>query len=354
LVVLKSGLPINKQGKAVKTGTVKCLFDEKDYSRRREKLSKKEEKERRRSPVALLAADNAVTLARYADAETNAADLYNQADVSLKKVTDAWKNKSKSKEIEMLANQTIQLAVSAEVKSIEIQETEIDALKKTRVTNEISRLKESLAAETAKTSLLTDDLKKIKEVKENLQRDFDARFSQNRRLESENNDLTNEVIKLKVEIERLRTELTKAQGKISFTQDLPILEKYLKVFGMTRKEEKGLILNLEEEIWLNQQSEELTPEQSIKLVPLCRKVGETKYLQITIFSSTDAGADAAAAQSLIDGRARRLAELFAKFGVEKERIHTQALLQSETKKVSKTKLRSVNTNKVEISLTLVD
>ena len=358
-IVFRGGLPSVKQINEVKYGAVKCVFSENDYFRARAELSKKEEKERRKKPLSLLAAQNAVSVARYAGAETNASETYNDAEVSLKKVVDAWQRKAKDREINLLANQTIQLAVVAEKQAVEARTEGIKRVEVTKKSRELNETKDALTTVEAQKTLLEEQLARVTEQKDNLQRDFDTKFSQSNRLESENTILKEEILRLKVENQKLAAQLLITQSKINYFEDFPVLENFLKVFGKVRKEENDLILGLDEEIWLDSESTEINDEQAVRLESLVKKIVATKYLQITILTSANEGEDAISAQSFVEERAKNMSVWLIKSGVEKNRLKTQTRLtqavpQKVTPKTKKINIQKMNFNKTEISLALIN
>lgn len=358
-IVFRGGIPFSKQVNEIKSGAVRCVFSESDFFRARAELTKKEEKERRRTPISLLAAQNAVSVARYAGAETNASESYNEAEVSLKKVVDAWQRKAKDKEIDLLANQTIQLAVVAEKQAVEARTEGIKRVEVIKKSRELNETKDALITAEARADLLKEQLDRITEQKNNLQRDFDAKFSQSSRLESENNILKEEILGLKVENQKLAAQLLIAQTKIRFFEEFPVLENFLKVFGKVRKEENNLVLGFGEEIWLNSESTEMNEEQTVRFESLVKKIAATKYLQVIIFASTNEGEDAIAAQSFVEERAKNMTLWLTDSGIEKNRIRTQTALtqaapQSALPKTKKTKIQKMNLNKTEIFLTLIN
>lgn len=350
--VLRGGLPVNKQGKKVESNTVKLVFADDNYFRAKPELNKKEEKERRKKPLSLLAAENAVTVARYSGADLNAPELYNEARVSLEKVRDAWKSNLKEKDIELLASKTLQLAVDAERRATETVAEDIRLVEVSKRNREFEETKDALKNAEGQLDLLKEQLARVTEQKNNLQRDFDAKFTQSDRLESENKVLREENLNLKVEIKKLSEELQVTRAKVNFLKDLPNLENLLKVYGKVRKEENGLMLILNEDIWLDAESTEIDEERALDLEPLFKIVADTKYFQILIFCSTTAGEDGTSSLSFAEERAKRLEEWVAKRGVEKLRAKTQVRVQDGAPAAKKSKSR--RQNKTEMLLTLVD
>ena len=358
-IVLKNAAPVGKDGQYTKSATVECALNE-DYFRSRPKLDKKKEKELRQTPITVIAAQNAVALARYAGAETYSPELYNEAFTLLEQVQQLKERKAKEKEIDLLASKTIGIAANAEKKAIEAKAERIsqnEDIRNSRILEECNQKRTN--AET-KREFLEEELAKTRREKEILQRDFDEKYSQSIRLERENKDLKarfdanqNELNTLKVKNEKLQREVDKIRYVAEFKNDLPLLEKYLSIFGAVERREGGLMLTLANNIWSPELKDKIDPAQMEKLQPLFKKIGESKYLQLTVVSFVNSAGDPLEAQELADFRAREIAALFASNGVETDRIATKSFLQNQVVKAAR-KTPARETGRVEISFKLVD
>ena len=356
-VVLRGAIPVGESGEAVKSAVVQCAFSENDYFRPIEELDKKKKKELRRTPLLVLGARNAVYLARNAGAENDAANEYNEAEVLLAQVNQLWGRKAKEKEIELLANQTIGKAANAERKALETREARRKAKDKEKTDAIIEEKESDLKQAERERDELREKLEKAEAELERVNNDFRDKYMQNGRLEKENLELKGEIkksqeeyIRLKVENERLQTDVLRLQSATLFPQEIPILEKFLSVFGKVQRKDKGLMLTLPETIWEQADSEKFNSENSDKLQLLFQKIASMKYLEITIFSySTAADEDLAAGQLFAENRAKVLAEQFMKNGVAATRIRTQAFLQNLPAKTAK-KTAVVSSNRIEIVL----
>jgi hypothetical protein len=359
-IVLRVSSPSGNNARFTKSTNVQCVFDESDYFRNRPKLDKKKEKEFRKTPISLIAARNAVALARYGGAETNASELYNEAVASLEQVEQLNNQKAKEKDIDLIANKTIGIAANAEKKAVEIRAERRTNLITTKKNRELEETKESLNTASAKTELLQEELTLVRNQKEQLQRSFDEKSSQSSRLEDDNKFLKekyekaqSDLNKIRVEYEKLQNEISKLQNIINYNNELPLLEKFLGVFGTVAKKENGLVLTLSDSIWLKQEKDIIDPVRLEKLQILFKKIGETKYLQLTIFSFINTVADLNEGQELAELRSQTLADLFISNGVDKKQIRTQAFLQNQTIQTSK-KQSAANLNKIEITFKLID
>jgi outer membrane protein OmpA-like peptidoglycan-associated protein len=353
-VVMRGGVPFGPDGRHTESSTVTCVFSEEDYFSNRPKLSPKEEKLYRKTPISFIAAENAVLLAGHAGAPRYANDEYNESVALLDELKQLRSRKAKEREIELLANKIIGVAANAEKKAvenkIEVKKTEI----KTTETEKLEAIKKALDAAEGKVQVLNEQLDKTREDNMRLRRDFDEKDSQSTRLNQENIDLRermqqiqSELDKLKVDNEFLRSENRRLQNVLSYDKEFPILIKFMKLFGGVRQNNKELILTLPADIWSKEENASIEPTKMEKLVPLFKKIGESNFFQITVFSFVNSVTDPADGQELADARADSIAELFINNGVDQKYIQTKAFLQPKTSR------RSGNRDVIEISFKLL-
>lgn len=361
MVILKMEIPFGVFGQKVSASSVQAKFNESDYFRQSKTIpTGKALKELQKKPLTLLGAENAVTLAGYAEAEQFATESLNEAQASLDEVKGEWLRNVKEEIIEAKAKRTISLAAKAENEALENKVKAIGDIRIKTNAVKVSDLENKLENCENNSKSLTDQLNKVRSdlttaISQLDRKDFEFRKIQNENENFNGKEKKNQeaIEKLNVENQELKIQNSKLKNKLAYIDELPTLNNFLQVFGKVRKEENKLILTLNETIWNKPELTELTDEAITKLLILCEKLKAKNYLQIDVFSQTSAGNNPETAQDFAEKRAAAIFNLLKSEGIEESRISKEALISNEVVKITKTN-KTQPLNKLELTIKLIE
>lgn len=345
VVVLENGIPKPDEARQVQASTVRYSLTDTDYFRNLPAPDKKD-KNFRKIPLSLLGARYAVALARFAGAETNAPDEYNQAFSELEEANDAYQRKMDEKQIDLMANKVISIAAGAEKKAIDVRQAQIAQREKDRKNAELNETKDELKDLKSRQTQLEQELAQARQDKERYQRDFEAKSRLNERLQQENDSLKEKSEKDSQTIARLQLEKELLQRQFAFMTEMPVLEQYLRTFGPVQKEEKSVTVTLPESVWSGANSSEFNADYLVKIQPMLAKIVQRKECELIITSYTDGSGDLAALQYLADDRAESLKQEFIALGFNAKNIKTKGFAVNKNTKRSN--------RRTEITLRLLD
>ncbi|MBK6588188.1 MAG: DUF4398 domain-containing protein [Acidobacteria bacterium] len=363
-IILRSGPAVGDNANRTSPKKVQYQLSENDYFQDRPKVDKKKDKEYRefrRTPLSLLGARYAVTMASNAGADTEASKLLNEARDSLNKVNQLWQQKGNEKEIESLANITIGLAANAEKKAIESRRVQKIDQEKSRAASALDESVDELRQANEKIERLTEELNTVRARRDSLERDYLNKESQSNRLEKDARDAVKkaedfaaENLELRIDIEKLKDEVQRYRAAKEFLDEMPVLEGFLKTFGVVQKKPNGLVLTINEPYWMQPDSAEFATENLERLETLAKKIADSKFIRIQISSfSTATGENVPAGQAFAEIRGAAIREYFKKFGVDPKRMTAKAFVQGPLAGKPKKGL-PINLNWIEIDFASLD
>jgi outer membrane protein OmpA-like peptidoglycan-associated protein len=331
MVVLEN-LPPQRIGDVeIKTVNVQYLGNSSDYLKDIT-VPDLADKEFKSTPVSLLGARQALSLARYAKAEEYATSELEEALSQLQQAENAWRMKKSESDVDALARRATSLGSRAE-EIAEARRAARERREEISRRDELIRNAERAATETTRqVEDLRSELDKEKRDRQIIEKDL---MTANQQL----SDLKVEVARLRADLERERKEgseakvnLARIEGERQAQEAIRAaerrrveLESQLRSFGTSRKTERGYVLTLPETIWTNSRSAELSPNSGSTLDSLAALLANNPDLRIVIESHTDNRGDAQALKTLTQQRADALAERFKTAGVAGTRVQATGM-----------------------------
>ena len=364
MVVMENLPPQRPNGSTVETVDVRYIGNSSDYFRNVQ-VPEIADRDYRETPVSLLGARQAVNLAKFAGASTDAPDELRAAEDQLQSAEKAWRLGQPVGEIDIEARK----ATSAGVHAEEVAGVRRAARKnrdEIRRRDEAVRTAEKNADELERqVAQLRTALEKEQRARELAERDAGSANDQLRekrveiaRLRDENQTLRaeSEAAKLKaaryegekqaetarVEAERQAVERRNAEAALKAT-----LTKY----GTVKETTSGFRLILPEKIWSNARQATLSPTAAANLEPLAALLANNPDYQILIEAYTDSKGDGVSLQQLTQERARVLSDRFQSAGVDPMRIQANGMGASNPLAPNTTVAGRTRNRRVEITFT---
>ncbi|HWS88501.1 MAG TPA: OmpA family protein [Pyrinomonadaceae bacterium] len=365
MVVLENLPPRDPGDAQISTIPVQYIGNTSDYLRD-SRVPDLADRELLRTPVSLLGARQAVSLARYAGAERDASQELNEARAMLEQAENAWRLDQSEAEVDVLARRAISLAVKAE----ETAELRAAARKrreeKAASDRAISEAEES-AAEAGRTiQELRDRLRKEESARELAERDAANANQQLREARNENARLRDELAQVRTEGDAARLKLARMEGERAAEQSreeaarraaqqqeaLASLKSSLARFGTVKETAQGLVLVLPDTLWAGARAAELTPKAVATTIdPLAALLANNPDLRVRIEAHVDARGDAADLQRLSQDRAEALAGRLVTSGVDGARIQANGMGGSVPVAANTTPAGRTRNRRIEITLT---
>lgn len=334
MVVLENLPPRNPGSAEIATVPVQYIGNNSDYFRD-PRVPDLADREFVRTPISLLGARQAVSLARYMGAERDAQEELNEAKAKLEEAENAWRLGQPESEIDALARRATSLAVRAE------ETAEVRAAARKR-RDEIAR-RDAAVREAEETAAEANQ--QIENLREALRREGHARELAERDAMNSNQqlrDLRSEVARLREELQTTRNEaedakvrLARIEGERRVEQaraaaeqrvaqqrsSLNALKFSLARFGTVRETERGLVLVLPDSLWGGARVSDIAPRAGATTVdPLAALLANNPEFQIYIEAYADSRGEEGMLQRLTQDRAEALAGRLVEAGVDGARI----------------------------------
>jgi outer membrane protein OmpA-like peptidoglycan-associated protein len=365
MVVLENLPPRDPGDAQVATVPVQYIGNASDYFRD-SRVPDLADRDYIRTPVSLLGARQAVSLARYSGAERDASAELQEARSMLEQAENAWRLNQSEAEVDTLARRAISLGVKAE----ETAELRAAARKrrdeKAASDRAISEAEET-AAESGRTiQELRDRLRKEESARELAERDAANANQQLRELRAEVGRLRDELAGVRTEGDAARLRLARIEGERAAEQAraeaeqratrqqeaLSSLKSALARFGTVRETAQGLVLVLPDTVWAGARAAELTPKALASTVdPLAALLANNPELRVRIEAFADARGDAAELQRLTQDRAEALAGRLVTSGVDGARIQASGMGTANPVSANTTPAGRTRNRRIEITLT---
>jgi outer membrane protein OmpA-like peptidoglycan-associated protein len=364
MVVMENLPPRRPNGSQVETVDVRYIGNSSDYFRDA-RVPEIAAADYRQTPVSLLGARQAVSLAKYAGASQDAPEELRAAEEALQAAENAWRLNQPVSEIDMEARRATSSGAHAEEVAI--------ARKAARIAREETRRRDDAIRKAERTSdalqqevaQLRSALEKEQRARELAERDAGTANDQLRekrveiaRLRDENQALRAETDSAKLKLARLEGEKDAENARVE-SERLAVerrnaeatLKQTLAKYGTVKQTETGFRLILPENIWSNSRKADLSTASAAKLEPLAALLASNPDYQILIEAYTDSRGDEVSLQQLTQERARVLSERFQSAGVEPARIQANGMGASNPVAPNTTVAGRTKNRRVEITFT---
>jgi outer membrane protein OmpA-like peptidoglycan-associated protein len=364
MVVLENLPPQKPNGSQVETVDVRYIGNSSDYFRTA-RVPEIADADYRTTPVSLLGARQAINLAKYAGAASDAPDELQTAEDHLQAAEKAWRLNQPLAEVDVEARKATSSGQHAE---------EVAAYRKAqRISREeIRRRDEAVrsAEETAEESQrevakLRTALEKEQRARELAERDAGTANDQLREKRVEIAQLRDELAAVRSESDAAKLKLARLEGeKQAETARIEAerrateqraaeanLKETLAKYGTLKETATGFRLTLPETIWSSTRAATLSAASSAKLEPLAALLASNPDYQILIESYTDSKGNEVTLQQLTQERARVLSDRFQSAGVDPMRIQANGMGASNPLAPNTTVAGQRKNRRVEITFT---
>ncbi|HEX8558465.1 MAG TPA: OmpA family protein [Pyrinomonadaceae bacterium] len=365
MVVLENLPPRDPGDAQVSTVPVQYIGNASDYFRD-PRVPDLADRDYIRTPVSLLGARQAVSLARYSGAERDAAQELQEARSMLEQAENAWRLNQSEAEVDTLARRAISLGVKAE-ETAELRAAARRRRDEKAASDRAVSEAEATAAESANTIReLRDRLRREESAREMAERDAANANQQLREARGEVARLRDELAAVRTEGDAARLRLARIEGEraaeqarveserraAAQQQALGALKASLARFGAVRETPQGLVLVLPDTLWAGARAAELTPKaQAATIEPLAALLANNPELRVRIEAFADARGDAAELQRLTQDRAEALAGRLVSSGVDGARIQANGMGTASPVSANTTPAGRQRNRRVEITLT---
>ena len=364
MVVMENEAP-RTTGVQLETSRIQYIGNTSDYFRD-SRVPQIAQSDFRDIPVALLGARQAVNLARYAGADRDAPTELRAAEADLQQAESALRMRQPEREIDILARQAISSGAKAEDmalvrkasrerrEEIERRDAAVRSAERTAASanQEISRLQRELNDERHARELAERDALNATEKLR------DAR-TEVARLRDEIQNLRSDAEDAKLRLARMEGEKQAESARVSAEKKAADqraaaenLRASLSRFLNVKQTNRGMILVLNESLWLNPKSSRLAPASVAKLDQIGALLANNPDYEITIESFTDNQGSATALEQLTQDRARVLSERLAGAGVDVARIQANGMGSANPIAPNTTVASRARNRRTEITLSL--
>jgi outer membrane protein OmpA-like peptidoglycan-associated protein len=364
MVVMENLPPRRPNGSTVETVDVRYIGNSSDYFRDA-RVPEIADADYRQTPVSLLGARQAVSLAKYAGASQDAPEELRAAEEQLQSAEKAWRLNQPLTEVDMEARRATSSGAHAEEVAV--------ARKAARIAREETRRRDEAIRKAERTSdalqqevtQLRAALEKETRTREVAEREASSANDQLRekrveiaRLRDENQALRSEADTAKLKLARLEGEKDAENARVEAERRAverrnaeATLKETLSKYGTVKETQTGFRLILPENIWSNARKATLSTASAAKLEPLAALLASNPDYQILIESYTDNRGDEVSLQQLTQERARVLSDRFQSAGVEPTRIQANGMGASNPVAPNTTVSGRTRNRRVEITFT---
>ena len=362
MVVLEN-LPPQKLGNAdIAIVNVKYLGNTSDYFADA-RVPDVADQEYLKTPVSLLGARQAINLARYAGATSDAADELKEAQDALEQAENAWRLRQPEPDVDALARRATSLGVKAE----EVAEATKAARQRreeiSRRDRAVREAEQNAASANEQIASLRAALEKEQHARELSERDASNSAQQVSELKIEIARLRDELQAARAEGEDSKVKLARIEGERAAEEarraeaqkaeqlraNAATLKQNLAHYGTVKDTPRGIVLTLPEAIWSNGRASDLSAAAAAKLEPLAALLANNPDYQIVIEAYTDNQGDENLLQQLTQDRARILAERFVSAGIDSSRVQANGM-GTANPVAPNTKIGRAKNRRIEITL----
>lgn len=364
MVVAENLPPQRPNGSQVETVDVRYIGNSSDYFRDA-RVPEIADKDYRETPVSLLGARQAVSLAKYAGASQDAPAELKAAEDQLQLAEQAWRMNQPTVEIDREARKATSAGAHAEETSAARRAARIARDETRRRDDAIRAAEKNADALEREVSQLRTALDKETRARELAERDAGTANDQLRekrieiaRLRDENQQLRAESDSAKLKLARLEGEKEAENARVEAERRAverrnaeATLKETLAKYGTVKQTGTGFRLVLPENIWSNSRQATLATASAAKLEPLAALLASNPDYQILIEAYTDNRGDEVSLQQLTQERARVLSDRFQSAGVDPTRIQANGMGASNPVAPNTTVSGRTKNRRVEITFT---
>jgi len=338
-IMLENLSPVSVSGKTIATmPAVQYFGNSSDYFRdaRTPEIA---ELDYSKTPSTILQAKQAVALARYAGADRDAAAELTDAENLLKNAEDSWRSGRSEEQVDILARRSISTAVKAEGTAALRKDAREKRNEKTRSDAEIRAAEDRFTSAQNQISELKDELAAEVRRRELAERDAINFSGQLKEMREENGKLRDELARARSEAESAKNQLSAIQGENqSFKNERerqerlgriqagePELLASLRRVGTVSKNERGILVTLPESFWSGIRSTSFAPNADARLIALAEAITGNPDYTVVVESHTDNGGTPDELQTLTNDRAQAILSRLTSLNVPAERIRASGM-----------------------------
>jgi outer membrane protein OmpA-like peptidoglycan-associated protein len=364
MVVMENLPPQRPNGSQVETVDVRYIGNSSDYFRTAS-VPEIADRDYRQTPVSLLGARQAVNLAKYAGAASDAPDELQTAEDQLQEAEKAWRLNQPQTEIDMVARKATSSGKHAEDLAVTRKAARLQREAIRRRDEAVRSAEQNAEASQREVAQLRTALEKETRARELAERDLGTANDQLRekrveiaQLRDENATLRSEGDAAKLKLARMEGEKQAETARVEAEKraaDRRAAEANLKEtlakYGTVKETSTGFRLVLPEGIWTNTRAATLSAASSAKLEPLAALLASNPDYQILIEAYTDSKGNEVSLQQLTQERARVLSDRFQSAGVDPVRIQANGMGASNPLAPNSTVAGQKKNRRVEITFT---
>src|SRR5919206_3171666 len=364
MVVMENLPPQRANGSQVETADVRYIGNSSDYFRN-VRVPEIADPDYRQTPVSLLGARQAVSLAKYAGAAQDAPDELQTAEDQLQAAEKAWRLNQPIAEVDMEARKATASGAHAEEVAMVRRAARLSREEIRRRDEAVRSAEKSAEDSQREVAQLRAALEKEQRARELAERDLGTANDQLREKRVEIAQLRDELQTLRAESDAAKLKLARLEGeKQAETARVEAeqraterkaaeanLKETLAKYGTLKETATGFRLVLPETIWSNTRTATLSAASSAKLEPLAALLASNPDYQILIEAYTDSKGNEVTLQQLTQERARVLSDRFQSAGVDPMRIQANGMGASNPLAPNTTVAGQKKNRRVEITFT---
>jgi len=364
MVVMENLPPQKPNGSQVETVDVRYIGNSSDYFRTA-RVPEIADAEYRQTPVSLLGARQAISLAKYAGASQDAPNELQTAEDHLQAAEKAWRLNQPLGEVDLEARKATSSGQHAEEVAMVRHAARLGREETRRRDEAVRNAEETAEASQREVARLRAALEKEQRARELAERDSGTANDQLREKRVEIAQLRDEIATLRSEGDAAKLKLARLEGeKQAETARVEAeqraadkrtteanLKETLSKYGTLKETATGFRLVLPETLWTNTRAATLSAASSAKLEPLAALLASNPDYQILIEAYTDSKGNEVSLQQLTQERARVLSDRFQSAGVDPMRIQANGMGASNPLAPNTTIAGQKKNRRVEITFT---
>ncbi len=356
-IMLENLSPYTASGKTIATmPSVQYFGNSSDYFRD-SRTPEIAEIDYSKTPSTILQAKQAVALARYAGAERDAAQEFNEAETLLKSAEEQWRAGRAEEDVDISARRAISSAVQAESTA---------GLRKTAREKRDEQVRADAETRQAENKY-TDAMEQIEDLKRQLsqetrnrelsERDGVNANQQVKDLRAENAKLREELTAAKIDADNAKRKLAAVENDRAKEQRLNALAEYepqliqaLKKFGSVAKTDRGIVLSMPENLWSSISSSNLAANGDSRLAELGELLSRNADYKVSIESHIDDRGEQSAQDGVTRDRANLVSMRLSTYGVQQSRIEAKGMGAAVPVAPNSTNANRAKNRRVEVVL----
>ena len=364
MVVMENLPPQHLNGSQIETADVRYIGNSSDYFRD-VRVPQIADQDYRTTPVSLLGARQAVSLAKYAGAARDATSELQQAEDELQAAEKAWRFNEPVPEVDILARKATSTGAKAEETALIRRAARLQREQMQRRDEAVRTAEKSAQTLQRQVDDLRSTLDKEQRARELAERDLGNANDQLREKRVEIAQLRDEVQQLRVESNDAKVKLARLEGEkqaettriesersaVDRRNAEAALKASLAKYGTLKQTSTGFRLVLPESIWKDPRTSDLAASASAKLEPLAAILANNPDYQILIEAFTDNKGDEVSLQQLTQDRARVLSDRFQTAGVDPGKIQANGMGTSNPVVPNTTLANRAKNRRIEITIT---